>query len=96
MSKWINNPEISSEKLLKWHASVVECKCPNCNRWCLRWSDVQEYEFCPSCSASMVEEISSEEKCWSTGEYTDDCICETCNHAYECSGSNIKEDDDDE
>lgn len=37
-----------------------------------------------------------EENCWNTGEYTDDCICETCAHAYECSGSNIKEDDDDE
>lgn len=51
----------------------------------LEWQERQAYE-----------ESSPEEKCWNTGAYTDDCICETCNHAHECSGSNIKEDDDDE
>lgn len=29
--------------------------------------------------------------CWETGEYTDDCICELCDHKDECSGY----DDDD-
>lgn len=32
------------------------------------------------------------ERCWETGEYTDDCICELCNHKFECSG--YEEDDD--
>lgn len=32
------------------------------------------------------------ERCWETGEYNDDCICEFCNHKDECSGY---EDDDD-
>lgn len=30
--------------------------------------------------------------CWETGEYTDDCICDFCDHKYECSGY---EDDND-
>lgn len=24
--------------------------------------------------------------CWETGNYTDDCICELCDHKDECSG----------
>lgn len=24
--------------------------------------------------------------CWETGNYTDDCICEFCDHKDECSG----------
>lgn len=32
------------------------------------------------------------ERCWETGEYTDDCICELCDHKDGCSGY---EDDDD-
>ena len=26
------------------------------------------------------------ERCWETGEFTDECICEFCDHKYECSG----------
>lgn len=26
------------------------------------------------------------ELCWQTGNYTDDCDCEVCEHNYECSG----------
>ena len=36
--------------------------------------------------------MDAKEHCWETGEYTDDCICELCNHKDECSGY---EDDDD-
>lgn len=32
------------------------------------------------------------DRCWETGEYTDDCICELCDHNDECSGY---DDDDD-
>lgn len=32
------------------------------------------------------------DRCWETGEYTDDCICELCDHKDECSGY---DDDDD-
>lgn len=32
------------------------------------------------------------EHCWSTGEFSDDCICEFCDHKFECSG--YDEDDD--
>ena len=32
--------------------------------------------------------------CWETGTYTDDCICEVCEHRHECSGFNDHEDDD--
>lgn len=31
------------------------------------------------------------DRCWEIGEYTDDCICELCDHKDECSGY----DDDD-
>lgn len=26
------------------------------------------------------------ERCWQTGEFTDDCICDFCEHKDECSG----------
>ena len=26
------------------------------------------------------------ELCWQTGNFTDDCICEFCDHKHECSG----------
>lgn len=35
------------------------------------------------------------EHCWATGEYTDDCICDFCDHRHECSGYDHDEDDDD-
>ena len=33
------------------------------------------------------------EKCWETGEYTDDCVCELCPHNGECSGYDNHDDD---
>lgn len=36
------------------------------------------------------------ERCWQTGLYTDDCICEECDHKYECSGYDGDDDEDDE
>lgn len=34
------------------------------------------------------------ERCWETGNYTDDCICDFCSHKEECSGSDLHDDDD--
>ena len=31
------------------------------------------------------------EKCWETGNYTDDCNCNLCPHKDECSGYDNKE-----
>lgn len=36
------------------------------------------------------------EKCWETGYYSDECICELCDHRYECSGYDSSEDDNEE
>ena len=33
------------------------------------------------------------EKCWLTGEYTDMCCCDMCEHQCECSGSDVDKDD---
>ena len=33
------------------------------------------------------------ELCWLTGNYTDDCICEFCEHKRECSGYEDHDDD---
>ena len=54
--------------------------------------------LCVKCANKLVnlfdennEEISTKqmndnESCWQTGNYTDQCDCETCNHKEECSG----------
>ena len=34
------------------------------------------------------------EDCWETGIFNSDCECSMCDHKYECSGSNIDENDD--
>ena len=34
------------------------------------------------------------EKCWITGNYTDECICELCDHKHECSGYEDHDEDD--
>lgn len=34
------------------------------------------------------------EACWLTGQYTDMCCCDICEHRYECSASNYDEDED--
>ena len=31
-------------------------------------------------------DIEQTEHCWETGEYTDKCDCEMCEHKFECSG----------
>ena len=36
------------------------------------------------------------DRCWQTGNYTDDCICEFCSHKFECSGYTGDEFDDDD
>jgi hypothetical protein len=33
--------------------------------------------------------------CYATGNYTDDCVCEICDHRFECSGYNDDDEDDD-
>ena len=35
------------------------------------------------------------ELCWQTGNFTDKCECEFCEHKYECSGYDSEGDDDD-
>ena len=34
------------------------------------------------------------DKCWETGEYTDDCNCEFCDHKEESSGADLNGDDE--
>ena len=41
-----------------------------------------------------IDLMDATEKCWITGDYSDDCICEFCDHKYECSGYEDDEDDD--
>lgn len=38
----------------------------------------------------------SSDLCWLTGVYTDDCICDFCDHRFECSGYDSSDDDDDD
>lgn len=53
MSKWIKNPPTSCGTILKQKWNVVECQCPKCNRWCLKWEVVFDYDFCPNCGECM-------------------------------------------
>ena len=39
---------------------------------------------------------SANEICWATGKYSSNCDCNTCDHSFECSGSNVDDDDDEE
>ena len=32
------------------------------------------------------------EQCWQTGEWTDECVCECCEHREECSGADNEDD----
>ena len=34
------------------------------------------------------------EKCWISGEFTDECNCDFCEHKYECSGADENYDED--
>lgn len=38
--------------------------------------------------------IDYNEMCWNTGDFRDGCDCMTCEHRYECSGSDLTDDDD--
>ncbi len=38
--------------------------------------------------------VDSTEMCWNTGDFRDGCDCMTCEHRYECSGSDLTDDDD--
>lgn len=38
----------------------------------------------------MYNDMSPTELCWQTGDYTDECHCEFCEHSDECSGLKIK------
>ena len=41
-----------------------------------------------------VDNMQPTELCWQTGNYTEECVCEFCAHKYECSGSDLDEDED--
>ena len=34
------------------------------------------------------------DQCWETGTFTDDCICELCEHRNECSGYEDHDEED--
>ena len=34
------------------------------------------------------------DKCYQTGNYTDECCCELCDHKYDCSGYDDDDEDD--
>lgn len=53
MNKWINKKVISCGKIMRLRASVIECQCPECKRWCVKWEEVYDYDFCPHCGKSM-------------------------------------------
>ena len=44
-----------------------------------------------SCGEFMYNNMSPTEQCWQTGDYTDECYCEFCEHSDECSGSDDKD-----
>lgn len=39
----------------------------------------------------MNDDVFPTELCWQTGNYTDECCCEFCEHRDECSGSEDKD-----
>lgn len=38
--------------------------------------------------------INPNERCYQTGNYTDECDCNLCIHQRECSGSEVDEEDE--
>lgn len=54
MSKWVKGEPISCGELMRMRASVKECVCPECLRWCVKWADMSDYEKCPHCGADMI------------------------------------------
>ena len=65
-----------TEDLLRRRCMFV-CRNPQVQR-------VVTAEYCQTCELRILEHPT--EKCWRTGNYTDDCDCEFCNHKHECSG----------
>ena len=53
MSKWIKEQAMSCATIFRSRANVVECKCPKCRRWCVKWADTMDYEKCPHCGEDM-------------------------------------------
>ena len=53
MSKWKKGELISCGRIMRWRASVIECQCPKCKRWCVKWADTIDYEKCPHCDTDM-------------------------------------------
>lgn len=39
----------------------------------------------------MNDDVFPTELCWQTGNYTDECCCEFCEHRDKCSGSEDKD-----
>lgn len=46
-------------------------------------------DYVPKKDINEVEEyfndVEATERCYETGEYTDDCDCEMCDHRFDCS-----------
>ena len=55
-SKWIKDNPLSCGRIMHMRASVIECQCPKCKHWCLKWSDVLDYDFCPHCGEDIEGE----------------------------------------
>lgn len=43
----------------------------------------------------IIESKYPTDHCWQTGNYTDNCECEFCEHKEECSGYERDDEDDD-
>lgn len=39
-------------------------------------------------------DMNPNDKCYQTGNYTDDCDCNLCSHQRECSGSDLEDEDE--
>ena len=39
-------------------------------------------------------DMNPNDRCYQTGNYTDDCDCNLCSHQRECSGSDLEDEDD--
>ena len=55
MSEWIKNSPVSCGTMFRQRWNVVECQCPKCKRWCLKWQEVFDYDYCPNCGEYMRE-----------------------------------------
>ena len=55
--------------------------------------EISEVKVFMGISLEEFMRMSPSDRCWATGCYTDDCICEICDHRFECSGYDDHEDD---